>query len=825
MASPDPTCTINGLTSVGGQNVTASSTVTIQLANLAGVNSWSISCIGTDETNVSSTITSSLVINTTTKTATFTAPAAGSALIFQSKVNGGVDINGVSQAAYTKTFGVYVPSPSGFRLAAVNETTEGDASYGWVSKLNRVAKALDAVAGTNPVTSPSAIPGVAFWLRSDLGITTVSGKVTQWNDQSGANIVANVAQATSANQFTYDATGGVNGLPRLQGSNGSQQMGSATSLFASGAPRTVFCVCASTTVGGSLITFRTANPYCSLAAQVNTSITPNYWYVHSDGITINTQLNPPPSINAPSAITFTYTGGSAIFGMRVNGLQVEPASQVTSNVPLSTPDTGTAGLTVGGRADQPTLGWQGDLYEFIVYSRILTEVEIRRVEAYIAARYSTLLTPSPSLKPRVTFDGDSITRGNTASTPWKTYAAQTAAALGGAWDWGNDGVDGSSSNVRQFNAPLELDTVFDSRRPSETAVLLIGTNDTAATSGPSTVYSNITSYVATRKAAGFKIFVGTVLGRNDAPWNSGMEANRYALNSLIRANTAGATGVIDFVADGRLNQGSVTYFSDGLHPNDAGYGIMAGIASNVILGVPAAWTPGSFTGLQLWLRADTVAFDTVASLTVATWTDRSSNGRSPTQVTTTARPVLISNWAGGQPAVNTAGGKSLGWTTNNPISAGAPYTLLMVGKNPDVGVANPGGGAPLSLRQSTTYSSPIHYSAGGVHYVFGDGVNSASNVTITPNFTPIQSPFQSVWVMNGTGVAPSIYINRTAQTVTAGTQTTENGTTGFLVGTNASAGNVQPWNGQIAEIVLLDHAASAAELALWNSYVTSRYGI
>lgn len=138
---PSPTCTINGLTSVGGQDVTPATTVTIQLASLSGVDTWGITCIGTDELLVAATITASLTINSTTKTATFTAPVAGSALIFQSVVNGGVDVNGVEQSSYTTTFGLYtLATTTGDRVAAVNETTEGSASFGWLTKLNPILR-------------------------------------------------------------------------------------------------------------------------------------------------------------------------------------------------------------------------------------------------------------------------------------------------------------------------------------------------------------------------------------------------------------------------------------------------------------------------------------------------------------------------------------------------------------------------------------------------------------------------------------------------------------------------------------------------------------
>lgn len=152
---PSPTCLVNSTSTVDGVDVTATSTVTIQLSSLADVNVWSISCIGTDETNVAATINSSLSINQTTKTATFTAPAVGSALIFQSVINNGLGTNRRVDLTYTTTFGIYVLASGGIRVGAVNETTEGDTDFGWITKINVLSR------GYGPVTLGGDLSGTA----------------------------------------------------------------------------------------------------------------------------------------------------------------------------------------------------------------------------------------------------------------------------------------------------------------------------------------------------------------------------------------------------------------------------------------------------------------------------------------------------------------------------------------------------------------------------------------------------------------------------------------------------------------------------------------
>src|SRR5688572_13110260 len=141
---PSPTCEIDdnggGFTATtNGKDVTPAGTVTIRLASAAGVGVWEITCITTDETSDAETVTTSLVVNQTNKTATFTAPSSGKAYRFQSRVNNGIDSNGVVQASYTTTFCVYTLT-GGRRVHAVDETFESHATFGWVGDMNSVIR-------------------------------------------------------------------------------------------------------------------------------------------------------------------------------------------------------------------------------------------------------------------------------------------------------------------------------------------------------------------------------------------------------------------------------------------------------------------------------------------------------------------------------------------------------------------------------------------------------------------------------------------------------------------------------------------------------------
>lgn len=135
-----PVCTVNGSSTTNGVNVTPSTSVTIALASITGVDTWSLQCTGTDENNTVAAINAGLSVNTATKTASFTAPLNGAAVIFQSQVNSGTS-QGKVDPSLTTTFGVYTTSTGDpGRVMALNERLEGNAAFGWITKLNNAIR-------------------------------------------------------------------------------------------------------------------------------------------------------------------------------------------------------------------------------------------------------------------------------------------------------------------------------------------------------------------------------------------------------------------------------------------------------------------------------------------------------------------------------------------------------------------------------------------------------------------------------------------------------------------------------------------------------------
>lgn len=153
-----PTCEVKVgaaayVATTNGVDMTVAATIIIRLASTVDVTSWSITCVTTDDTSDAATVTAALTIDSAAKTATFTAPAAGKAYRFQSRVNGGVDVNGTAKPSFTTTFCLYTLTAGGRRVIAADETTEGDSTFGWIKWLNDLIR--------NPPTAAATPPGGA----------------------------------------------------------------------------------------------------------------------------------------------------------------------------------------------------------------------------------------------------------------------------------------------------------------------------------------------------------------------------------------------------------------------------------------------------------------------------------------------------------------------------------------------------------------------------------------------------------------------------------------------------------------------------------------
>lgn len=224
---PSPICEVRAGTgafqsTTHGVDVSASAVITIRLADQSDVQSWSIQCVTTDETNDADVVTTALTIDSATKTATFTAPAPGSTLRFRSLINNGLDANGVVDDDYEATFCIYVPTPGGKRVIAADETTEGHPDFGWIEPLNKIIRGRTVVATGDAVpTLAKRYPvadGDVRLIRAVVKVQSADGSGAvqgEWDVRAAYVRIAGVLAAAYAPSITALFTVGAPGGPSL----------------------------------------------------------------------------------------------------------------------------------------------------------------------------------------------------------------------------------------------------------------------------------------------------------------------------------------------------------------------------------------------------------------------------------------------------------------------------------------------------------------------------------------------------------------------------------------------------------------------------------
>jgi lysophospholipase L1-like esterase len=121
-------------------------------------------------------------------------------------------------------------------------------------------------------------------------------------------------------------------------------------------------------------------------------------------------------------------------------------------------------------------------------------------------------------------------------------------------------------------------------------VILAGTNDIAGNTGPSTlemIEDNLASMAEIARANGIRVVLSSVLPVYDYPWRPGLEPGPkiVALNAWMKryAERTGAVYLDYHSAMADARQGMRSELSaDGVHPNEAGYRLMAPLADAAI---------------------------------------------------------------------------------------------------------------------------------------------------------------------------------------------------------------------------------------------------
>jgi lysophospholipase L1-like esterase len=185
------------------------------------------------------------------------------------------------------------------------------------------------------------------------------------------------------------------------------------------------------------------------------------------------------------------------------------------------------------------------------------------------------LSPPRTGEQRVVFYGNSITeawaRHFDAMFPGKPYIGR--------------GISGQTTP--QLLVRFRQDVV--ALKPA-VVLILAGTNDIAGNTGPATlemIEDNIASMTEIARANGIRVVLSSVLPAFDYPWRQGREPapKIIALNAWMKDYAAAHDAVyLDYHGAMADERGGLpkTLSGDGVHPNEAGYRVMAPLAEAAI---------------------------------------------------------------------------------------------------------------------------------------------------------------------------------------------------------------------------------------------------
>jgi lysophospholipase L1-like esterase len=177
----------------------------------------------------------------------------------------------------------------------------------------------------------------------------------------------------------------------------------------------------------------------------------------------------------------------------------------------------------------------------------------------------------------IVFDGDSVSAGS-ASTPGHSPDQQLARLMPRPVKVFDVAVGGRP--VYECLALFDngVAPLYDPRGPFDIILFHAGDNDIAHHKTAVEAYQALTDYIAKAHRQGWKFVISTELDRPKFPPDFQRELTEY--NRLVRKNAAGADAVVDFGGDPRMAapeaRGNPAVFaSDGVHPSDGGYAILA----------------------------------------------------------------------------------------------------------------------------------------------------------------------------------------------------------------------------------------------------------
>lgn len=263
-------------------------------------------------------------------------------------------------------------------------------------------------------------------------------------------------------------------------------------------------------------------------------------------------------------------GGAATDGI----LSLDDITFFTSPVVLSPTAPTIADLYAALAANVLNYG-NYKLQALAIWPFALTAAQKKTAYLALKAKFSGTTITRPAAV--ICAEGDSITATQAFCYPYKYIPNRNAGSYVTVMGFG--GATLASMSARATKTDAILPSAADRVGRKFILTVLIGANDLAAgyANNAAGYTTALAAYCAARRAAGWTVVICTILPTTQA---SNYNTTRNTVNTNIRASWVGlyVDAICDFAADATMGPdaaaSNVTYYSDGIHPTDAGQVIL-----------------------------------------------------------------------------------------------------------------------------------------------------------------------------------------------------------------------------------------------------------
>lgn len=667
--------------------------------------------------------------------------------------------------------------------------------------------------------SPGGVStGLKLWLNADSGVTVVSGRVSQWRDQSGAG--KHVRQTTAAQRPSYlTAAGLLNFNPALS-FNGSQYL---TTLSANAVMTgthnniNIFVVSAEGVAGGqSSAVISQAPATAGKRFDYITQWTNLNAYMETPNANQHLGLASGVAANVADIWQFTNETGPTGAGIK----------RSNRNITLNS----TAGTSYTATVNNPTLigsyygntHWNGKIGEVLIYSNTaLSAADKQKINSYLAVKWG--ITIDQTVATNYVASDNTVIWNATANSTWKNHItgigrddasglnqkqSRNQETTGGAFVTMGLGTIAATNaaNASSYTADKSFEIWGDDGVNGVAPVSITGDGIITLTTDLCSSYSRLGRTFQVQETGS----VGAVQVRVSglAGLSIGVRASDIY---LAINNTSTFSGVVTRLVPATSYANGVAIFDNvDFATGSTQYFTLIGKRVNAPANVS--------NGLKLWLKAD--AGVNTSGTGVFQWDDQSGLGKNMIGATGSQPTTTMINY---NPAIRFNGSQNMATPATNPVMVGAHNNINIFAVTAE-GTA--GGQSSAIISQAP--------SAAGSRF---DYITQWTNLNAY-----METPNANQHLGLASGVVPNVadvwqFTNETGPTGAAIKRSNRNITLNSTVGTSYTATPNNPtvianyyggasWNGRIGEMLIYSNTAlTAAEKQKINSYLAVKWGV